>query len=78
MDCRLGEDSDFVRVGLGIPCGSCTAFPDGDVVIILADGISLLLLLGIFYFKWRPQSAVRRQLKNDIVARTFVSLAASP
>jgi hypothetical protein len=48
------------------------------VVIILADGISLLLLLGIFYFKWRPQSAVRRQLKNDIVARTFVSLAASP
>ena len=30
-------------------------FAQRDVVIILANGISLLLLLGIFYFKWRPQ-----------------------
>lgn len=30
-------------------------FAQRDVVIILTNGISLLLLLGIFYFEWRPQ-----------------------
>ena len=40
-------------------------FARRDAVIILANGISLLL--GIFYFKWRPLPGGSRQLKNDIV-----------
>lgn len=58
----------MVRVGLGIALWIVYGFAPRDVVIILANGISLLLLLGIFYFKWRDRNpAARRQLKNDIV-----------
>ena len=46
----------ILTLGLGIALWVAYGFAQRDVVIILADGISLLLLLGIFYFKWRPQA----------------------
>jgi MtN3 and saliva related transmembrane protein len=45
----------ILTLGLGIALWVVYGFAQRDVVIILANGISLLLLLGIFYFKWRPQ-----------------------
>ena len=46
----------ILTLGLGIALWVAYGFAQRDVVIILANGISLLLLLGIFYFKWRPQA----------------------
>ena len=67
--CDTGRAEDLSKkmiltLGLGIPCGSCTALPERDVVIILTNGISLLLLLGIFYFKWRPQPGGTQTIKK--------------
>ena len=45
----------ILTLGLGIALWVVYGFARGDVVIILANGISFLLLLGIFYFKWRPR-----------------------
>ena len=45
----------ILTLGLGIALWVVYGFAQRDVVIILANGISLLLLLGIFYFEWRPQ-----------------------
>jgi MtN3 and saliva related transmembrane protein len=46
----------ILTLGLGIALWVAYGFAQRDVVIILANGISLLLLLGIIYFKWRPQA----------------------
>jgi MtN3 and saliva related transmembrane protein len=46
----------ILTLGLGIALWVAYGFVQRDVVIILANGISLLLLLGIIYFKWRPQA----------------------
>ena len=54
----------FVRVGLGIPLWVAYGFAQRDAVIILANGISLFLLLGIFYFKWRSQGDGTRTIKK--------------
>ena len=58
--CDTGRAEDLSKkmiltLGLGIALWVVYGFAQRDVVIILANGISLLLLLGIFYFKWRPQ-----------------------
>jgi hypothetical protein len=65
----------ILTLGLGIALWVAYGFAQRDVVIILANGISLLLLLGIIYFKWRPQAGGTQTIKNDIVP-TFFTLAA--
>jgi hypothetical protein len=52
------------------------SFAQRDVVIVLANGISLLLWLAFFISNGDRKAAARRQLKNDIVCPTFFTLAA--
>jgi MtN3 and saliva related transmembrane protein len=54
----------ILTLGLGIALWVVYGFAQRDVVIILANGISLLLLLGIFYFKWRPQPGGTQKIKK--------------
>ena len=54
----------ILTLGFGIALWIVYGFARQDVVIILANGISLLLLLGIFYFKWRPQPDGTQTIKK--------------
>jgi MtN3 and saliva related transmembrane protein len=54
----------ILTLGLGIALWVVYGFARRDVVTILANGLSLLLLLGIFYFKWRPQPGGTQTIKK--------------
>jgi hypothetical protein len=54
----------ILTLGLGVALWVVYGFAQRNVVIILANGISLLLLLGIFYFKWRPQPGGTQTIKK--------------
>jgi MtN3 and saliva related transmembrane protein len=45
----------ILTLGLGIALWVVYGFAKQDMVIILANGVSFVLLLGIFYFKCRSQ-----------------------
>ncbi|HKO71880.1 MAG TPA: SemiSWEET transporter [Bradyrhizobium sp.] len=46
----------FLILGLGVATWIVYGFLQGDVVIILANSASLMLLLGILYFKLKERS----------------------
>jgi MtN3 and saliva related transmembrane protein len=54
----------ILTLGLGFALWVVYGFARRDVVTILANGLSLLLLLGIFYFKWRPQPGGTQTIKK--------------
>jgi MtN3 and saliva related transmembrane protein len=56
----------FLILGLGVATWIVYGFLQGDFVIIIANSVSLCLLLGILYFKLKERSPRRRAQSCDV------------